>query len=145
MGIGGHIVTFVASTVFGTGTTNGALQRWDALGNADAAQFILNVTASNTPTTCDVYLQHSTDDGTTWFDFAHFTQVGAVSTSVQSLSWSRRNYDGTQGTAVIVTGDGALAAAKVINGPVGGAIRAKVVVVGTSYTLSITAITDRDT
>lgn len=144
MGVGGHVVTFVASTVFTTGTTATALQRWDALGTADAAQFILTVTASNTPTTCDVYLQHSPDEGTTWYDFAHFTQVGAVSTSTQSASWSRRNYDGTQGTAVIATGDAALAAAKVIAGPIAGALRAKVVVVGTSYTLAITAITDKD-
>jgi hypothetical protein len=86
------------------------------MGSPDAANFILNVSASSSPTTLDVYLQTSTDSGTTWYDFGHFTQVGAVSTSIQALQWSRRANDATNATAVIVTGDAALAARRSLTG-----------------------------
>ena len=42
--------------------------------------------ASHTGGTLDVYLQHSPDGGTTWFDCAHFAQVSAASTLVKDLS-----------------------------------------------------------
>lgn len=114
--------------------------------SADSAQFILNVTASSAPTTLDVYLQHSPDGGTTWYDFAHFAQVGAVATNIQALTWQRRssvNITATQ--AVVVTGDAALAAGVVIDAPiVDSQFRAKWVLVGTSYTFSLIAVTDSD-
>lgn len=111
----------------------------------DSALFLLNVTASSAPTTLDLYLQTSPDAGTTWYDFGHFTQVGAVATSIQALQWTRKANDATNATSVIVTGDAALAAAKVINGPIAdNFFRLKWVLVGTSYTFSVSAILDRD-
>lgn len=144
--IRGNIVTISASSVKSSSSTSGTLNLGSLCGGGvDAAQFILNVTASSSPTTLDVYLQHSPDAGTTWYDFGHFTQVGAVSTSIQALLWTRRDNDGTGGTGVIVTGDAALAAAKVLNGPIAdNYFRAKWVVAGTSYTFSLIAILDRD-
>jgi predicted solute-binding protein len=133
---GSSVKSASGSVAFNLGST---------VGGAEAAIFLLNVSASNTPTTLDVYLQTSPDGGTTWYDFAHFTQVGAVSTSIQSMSWTRRAGEGTESTSVIVTGDAALAAAKVINGPIVDAqCRAKWVIVGTSYTFALLAILDRD-
>lgn len=42
-----------------------------------SAALLLDVTVAATAVddTLDVYLQHSPDDGTTWDDFVHFTQV----------------------------------------------------------------------
>jgi hypothetical protein len=124
--------------------TSGILNLGLGMGAPDAATFFLKVTASSSPTTLDVYLQTSTDAGTTWYDFGHFTQVGAVSTSIQALQWSRRANSATNATAVIVTGDAALAAATVINGPiVDSAFRVKWAISGTSYTFSVVAILDK--
>lgn len=138
----GQLVTISASSAKTTSGNSGVIKSF----RADAAQFILNVTASSTPTTLDIYLQHSTDGGTTWFDFAHFAQVGAVATNIQALTWSRRttpNITATQ--AVVATGDAALAAGVVINGPIfDNVFRAKWVIVGTSYTFSLIACTDAD-
>jgi hypothetical protein len=139
----GSVQVISASSAKTTSGNSGTLSL--GKGSSDAAIFFLNVTASSAPTTLDVYLQTSPDAGTIWFDFARFAQVGAVSTSIQALQWSRRNSDGTQGTQVIVTGDAALAASKVINGPiVDSFFRAKWVIAGTSYTFSLTAILDLD-
>lgn len=115
-------------------------------GSPESVQFILNVTAASSPTTLDVYLQHSLDAGTTWYDFGHFAQVGAVSTSTQSLSWTRRSAAlNVANTAVTATGNAALAAGTVINGPVCDQyVRARWVIAGISYTFSLVAIYDRD-
>lgn len=142
----GAAQTLVASATK-SASGNSGLINLGALGGGgvDGAQFLLNVTASSSPTTLDVYLQHSPDSGTTFYDFGHFTQVGAVATSIQSLLWTRRDNDGTGGTGVIVTGDAALAAAKVLAGPICDAFfRVKWVLAGTSYTFSLIAILDKD-
>lgn len=139
----GAVQTLVASAAKTTSSNSGVINLTG--GGADAGTFILNVSASSSPTTLDVYLQTSPDSGTTWYDFGHFTQVGAVSTSIQALQWSRRANDATNATAVIVTGDAALAAAKVINGPiVDNYFRVKWVIAGTSYTFAVLALLDRD-
>jgi hypothetical protein len=142
----GNVQTLAAAAARTTSGNTGALNLSTLCGGEpDACQFILNVTASSAPTTLDVYLQWSPDAGTTFYDFGHFTQVGAVSTSIQSLLWTRRDNDGTGGTGVIVTGDAALAAAKVLNGPIAtSSFRAKWVIAGTSYTFSLIACLDRD-
>jgi hypothetical protein len=138
------VSVLVASATKSASGNSGILNLGLGMGSPDAANFILNVSASSSPTTLDVYLQTSTDSGTTWYDFGHFTQVGAVSTSIQALQWSRRANDATNATAVIVTRDAALAAAKVINGPiVDSAFRVKWVIAGTSYTFSLLAILDK--
>jgi len=140
----GSVSTISASSVKSASGNSGTVSL--AAGPTDACLFILNVTASSAPTTLDVYLQQSPNQGTTWYDFAHFAQVGAVSTSIQALTWGRRttpNITATQ--AVVTTGDAALAAGVVINGPiVDNFFRAKWVIVGTSYTFSLTAICDQD-
>lgn len=140
--IRGQVVTISAISVKSATGNSGVIQPFQA----DAAQFILNVTASSSPTTLDVYLQSSPNAGTTWYDFAHFAQVGAVSTSIQSITWSRRtapNITATQ--AVVVTGTAALAAGVVINAPiVDDYFRAAWVISGTSYTFSLIAVTDAD-
>jgi hypothetical protein len=140
----GGTLTITASSAKTTSGNSGVVQFPE--GAPDAVQFILNVTASSTPTTLDIYLQHSPNAGTTWYDFAHFAQVGAVSTSIQALTWSRRTGPTIAATqAVVVTGDAALAAGVVINGPiVDNYFRAKWVVAGTSYTFSLTGIYDKD-
>lgn len=136
----GEVITISASSAKTTSST-AAFQLFDP----DSAVFYLVVTASSSPTTLDMYLQHSLDAGSTWTDFAHFTQVGAVSTSYQALQWTRKQTDGTGGTNVIVTGDAALAATKVINGPIASNyLRAKWVIAGTSYTFSLKVVMDRD-
>lgn len=141
----GSVVTLSASGVKSQSNNSGIINFASGIGSPDAATFILNVTASSSPTTLDVYLQHSTDAGTTWYDFGHFTQVGAVSTSIQALQWSRRATTATNGTAVIVTGNAALAAGTAINGPiVDGFLRVRWVIAGTSYTFAVLAIVDKD-
>ncbi len=140
----GAVQTLVASAAQTTTGNSGAINLGSGIGGSpDAATFILNVTASSSPTTLDIYLQ--TQVGLTWYDFAHFTQVGAVATSIQVAQWTRRAMDATQGTPVIVTGTAALAAAKVINGPIVDSLfRVAWVISGTSYTFSVVAILDRD-
>jgi hypothetical protein len=140
----GAVQTIVASGLKSASGT-AAFNLGSTSGGAESATFLLNVSASAGPTTLDIYLQTSPDGGTTWYDFAHFTQVGAVATAIQALQWTRRSMDATNATAVIVTGDAALAAAKVVNGPIVDAnCRAKWVIAGTSYTFALLAIIDRD-
>lgn len=145
--IRGAVQTLVAAGNHTTSSTSGTINLAKlAGGSADAVQFFLNVTESGTPTTLDVYLQHSPDSGTTWYDFGHFTQVGAVSTSIQSLTWARKNQaDNTTAKAVTVTGDAALASGVVINGPIVDTyFRVKWVIAGTSYAFSVFCVFDRD-
>lgn len=142
----GAVQTLVASAAQSS-SSNAVVQLCQPGGGGpDGGLFLLNVTASSSPTTLDVYLQTSPDAGTTWWDFGHFTQVGAVSTSKQALTWARRSQAlVTTATAVVATGDAALAAAVVINGPiVDGWVRVKWVISGTSYTFSVVGIFDRD-
>ena len=142
----GAVQILVAAALKSASGDSGTINLGKLLGGAaDAATFILNVTASNTPTTLDVYLQTSPDAGTTWYDFAHFTQVGAVATSIQAAQWCRFASAGNNDTSVIVTGDAALAAAKVLNTPIVDTVcRVKWVIAGTSYTFSVVAILDRN-
>lgn len=137
----GQVVPITASSVKSASGNSGVVR----IPNPDSAVFYLIVTASSAPTSLDVYLQHSLDAGATWIDFAHFTQVGVATTAFQALQWTRKQTDGTAGTDVIGAGDGVLAAAKVINGPIiANYFRAKWVITGTSYTFSMSAVIDRD-
>ena len=89
--------------------------------------------------------QNSVDGRTTWYDFAHFTQVGAVATSIQAAQWSRLVTDAPNATGVLVTGDAALAAAKVVNVPiVDSQVKVKWEIAGNSYTFALLAILDRN-
>jgi len=115
-------------------------------GPPSGGTFALVVSASNTPTSLDVYIQTSPNQGTTWYDFIHFAQVGAVSSYFHSVQWSRKGQAlNTTGTGVTVTGDAALAQGVVLNTPiVDNYVRVKWVMVGTSYTFQIVAALDRD-
>jgi hypothetical protein len=136
----GQVVTVLASAVQSASSTK--TFAWPAPAKAT---FLLNVSASSAPTTLDLYIQTSTDSGTTWYDVGHFNQVGAVSTVIQALQWSRNAGQATNATSVVATGDAALAAGKVVCGPVAdNYMRLKWVLAGTSYTFAVLAILDRD-
>jgi hypothetical protein len=63
------VSVLVASATKSASGNSGILNLGLGMGSPDAANFILNVSASSSPTTLDVYLQTSTDGGTTWYDF----------------------------------------------------------------------------
>src|SRR5579864_3559107 len=114
----GNVATLLTS---GALTTSGVSSTFNLPGligcEPDAAQFLLNAqTMSGTSPTLDTYLQWSPDQGTTWRDFLHFTQI--TTTGVQAGLWSRIDNDGTAGTGVNTTGDAVLAAGKVLNAPI---------------------------
>ena len=108
----------------------------------DSAVFLLSITAAATDVgdTLDVYLQHSPDGGTTYDDFAHFTQVlGNGGAKKYLASWAHWV---TAESEMKAPADGGLAAG-VLQGPVGSTWRIKWVVVdaGTanaSFTFSVT-------
>jgi len=108
----------------------------------DSAVFLLSVTAAATDVgdTLDVYLQHSPDGGTTWDDFAHFTQVlGNGGVKKFLASWAHWV---TAESEMKAPADAGLAAG-VLQGPVSSTWRVKWVIVdaGTddaSFTFSVT-------
>ncbi len=73
----------------------------------------------------DVYIQWTPDGGTTWYDYAHFTQLGAGAAAVKYTCSS------TFGTTVpVATGSGTspvLAAGASVGGPFGDGLRCYVV------------------
>ena len=145
--IRGNVQTLVASGAQAASGNSGPLNLAQLCGpGPDSAVFILWLTASSAPTTLDVYLQSSTDAGTTWWDFAHFAQLGAVSTGKQVITWSRKAQGAvTANLNQIAGGDATIAAGVVINGPiVDNYFRVKWVIAGTSYTFSVLAILDVD-
>jgi len=108
----------------------------------DSAVFLLSVSAAATDVgdTLDVYLQSSPDGGTTWDDFAHFTQVlGNGGVKKFLASWAHWV---TAEAEMKPPADAGLAAG-VLQGPVSSTWRVKWVVVdaGTanaSFTFSVT-------
>lgn len=106
-----------------------------------AASFLLNVTAAGVGAgdTLDVYVQSSIDDGATFDDFVHFTQV-LGNGGVKKLRAQWLMYGGTPTVPLGPYLDGTLAAG-VNQGPIGSTWRAKVIIVGGtaafSYTLSV--------
>lgn len=144
----GNLATLVSSaTAVTTSGTSSVLNLSSLMGGEpDAAQFMLNAaTVSGTTPTLDVYLQWSSDAGTTWWDFLHFAQV--TTTGKQSGLWTRRDNDGTGGTGVIANGDAVLAASKVIAAPINSSsFRVKWVISGTitAINFSVLACQDRD-
>ena len=144
----GNIQTLLTNTTAQTTNGTSAVLNLSSLmgGEPDAAQFMLNATTvSGTTPTLDVYLQWSSDAGTTWWDFLHFAQV--TTTGKQSGLWGRRVSDGTGGTDIIANGDAVLAASKVINAPISSSsFRIKWVISGTitAINFSVLAVLDRD-
>lgn len=119
----------VRTALNGPGLANQPSVLASLITRCDGAVFLLNVTAvANAGTdTLDVYLQHSADDGTTWDDFVHFTQVLGNGGAKKFLATWVKNYTPT--TAMKPPADGALAAGVQI-GPVGGVWAVKAVIVG---------------
>jgi hypothetical protein len=90
----------MASQAFLWGGVNSKTQAGAGTGTSDtfsshlevcvAAIFVLNVTAAAAAggDTLDVWVQHSWDEGTTWDDFIHFTQVlGSGGALVHVAQW----------------------------------------------------------
>lgn len=86
--------------------------------------FLLTVSAAaaDAGDTLDVFVQHSPDDGTTWDDFIHFTQVlGNGGAKKYIATWLR---DVTPESEMKAPADGALAAG-VLQGPISPTLRVK--------------------
>lgn len=101
-------------------------ERWDG------GVFQLAVTAAATAAgdTLNVYIQHSTDNGTTWDDFVSFTQVLGNGGAKNLLAfWTT---DSTAPVANHAVADGTLAAGTSNQGPVGDLWRVKWVIVNAS-------------
>lgn len=143
----GNIATLLTS---GALTTSGVSATFNLPGliggEPDTAQFLLNAqTMSGTTVTLDVYLQWSSDAGTTWRDFLHFAQQ--TTTGFNSQLWSRRIAQDFSGTPGAVIGNGVLAAGKSVNGPISSDYaRIKWVLGGTITAVNFTllGVFDRD-
>jgi hypothetical protein len=131
------LLASAARTTSGTATlTASVVNQWRA------AAFLLDVTVAATDAgdTLDVYLQSSVD-GSTWDDFAHFTQVlGNGGAKKFVATWTREI---TPESELKAPADGSLAAG-VLQGPNASSWRVKWVIVdaGTanvSFTFSLAA------
>lgn len=123
--------TLVASAARTESGNSGSLTPFRADRGIKALIFLLTVSAAATESgdTLDVYVQHSPDDGTTWDDFIHFTQVlGNGGAKKFIATWYR---DVTPESELKAPADAALAAG-VLQGPISQALRVKWVIVDTS-------------
>jgi len=106
-----------------------------------AAIYVLDVTvaASAAGDTFDLYMQHSWDDGTSWDDFIHFTQILGNGGAKKRLAfWTI--YGTAPSTPEKAPQDAAMAVG-VQQGPIGNTLRAKWVIVNGggshSFTFSV--------
>jgi hypothetical protein len=140
--VGGYrSVTLLASTT--ALVTAGATSTVTGLDYCESAMFWLNVTAAGTTANdkLDVWLQKTWDGGTTWTDFARFTQVLGNGGAVSYLAeWSSKPTPETEQGA---PSDAAIAAGVVQGGTLGPQIRVKYVVTETNtatFTFNIKAL-----
>lgn len=85
-----NIFTFSETTPSAPGTVASSRSVGSSLGPAgvaaDLSQYSGLIVEANlvgaTGGTLDVYVQFSTDEGTTWYDYAHFTQLAGGATAV---------------------------------------------------------------
>jgi hypothetical protein len=104
-------------------------------------QLTVSAAATESGDLLDVYVQHSPDDGTTWDDFIHFTQVlGNGGAKKFIATWMR---DVTPESELKAPADASLAAG-VLQGPISPTLRVKWVIVdastdNASFTFSVTA------
>ncbi len=138
-----RVVLFPSAAVgAGTAASNNTL----CVVGYTSALITLNVSAISSGTTLDVFVQQELPiaaasdkrgdvptGASVWNDFLHFTQV---TTSIGS--WIVNVVGSGNGAGPVR--DASLAAATVINGPIGSNWRVKYVAVGTSYTFGVTAI-----
>lgn len=133
-----------SSTVSSTFTTlNGDVMSGVEMqmGRFGRAQILLDVTASSSPTTLDVWIQkkfHTFNGTAVWSDIGHFAQVGAVSTNQQYAMIE--NIRAANTGLVHAIENKALAAGTFNNGEWGDEWRAAWTLVGTSYTFSVTVV-----
>jgi hypothetical protein len=108
-----------ASTV--VGETVAGMDRFDAWA-------LYATLAGATGGTLDVYLQSSFDNGTTWYDFAHFAQLTAAAAAKTFYVSSTQQVSATGAIQVGMGTTGspsvALAADTYVRGPIGNLIRA---------------------
>lgn len=111
-----------------------------------SALFELDVTAAaaGATDTLDVYVQHSPDQGTTWYDFAHFPQVlGNGGALKRHVTWHRElaPVTASQGTAALTPAAETLAANTVLHGPKFETWRVRAVIAGAgaSFSFKVTA------
>jgi hypothetical protein len=92
-------------------------------------------TASSAPTRLDVYLQSSSDGGTTWYDLPHESEMATASagTDVTANTNKRNVLDNVTTCASAVK-----AVARYTN--FGDQVRAAWVISGTSFTISVKAV-----
>ena len=137
------ISTLLASAARTAGTANGSAV---ALKNSTRAlAFLLNVSAAATDAgdTLDVKIQHSPDQGTTWDDIAHFSQVLGNGGAVKEMAFISLDASPEDELRVPST---ALSAGSVMQGPVFPYIRAVGVIVdadgdgGFTYSVTMQAI-----
>jgi len=137
-------LTLVASAARVASGNSGALAPINKFERVKAFVFLLIVSAAATDAgdLLDVYVQHSPDEGTTWDDFVHFTQVlGNGGAKKFIATWVR---DIAPTSALKPPADASLAAG-VQQGPVAPTWRVKWVIVdaGTvnvSFTFSVVAV-----
>lgn len=137
--INGVPLTLVASSAKSSSSNSGNLKdTTTSIPTCQAISFILDVTASSSPTTLDVIIETSIDGGTTWYAAWAFSQVGAVSTAQQILSVRDTGIGITEVGAggSIVEGNNQLKANVVVTKD----LRVKWIVSGTSYTFAVHAI-----
>lgn len=92
------------------------------MGKCDSLIIYANLTGA-TGGTLDVYLQVSPDGGTTWVDYAHFTQIAAGAAAIHRVWTVTRR---AQQTSIVTVGTGtspALAAHTIIGGEFGDRMR----------------------
>lgn len=89
--------------------------------------------------TLDIYIQASYDEGVTWTDIGHYTQLAAAGSQVQDLVTYTR-YQGT--ITPVITGDAAIASNTFIQGEFSNRVRFKAVAgagtsAGAAYTIKV--------
>lgn len=92
--------------------------------DAFEAMKIVTIFQGATGGTLDIYLQMCDDqDGSTWVDYAHFTQIAAGAASATSLYSVTRQTERLTAIAVAVGDTPALAAGTVLGGEFGAKMR----------------------
>lgn len=132
-------VPLVASAARTTSGNSGTLKNTSTpFPVCSAAAIILDVTASSGPTTLDVQIDTSVDNGTTWYNAYEFTQVGAVSTATRRLDIRDT---GIGITEVASEGSIALSVGQLkTNTVLTQDVRIRWVIAGTSYTFAVWGI-----
>jgi hypothetical protein len=124
--IGGKILpTLLASGAY---TVSGVSDSYHLPMKVKAVTFLLNLTsaAKDAGDLLDVYIQESPDNGTTWNDRIHFSQITGVTAAVKYKALI--NCESEPEVEVAAISDGVLAAGTVNQGPLCSPLRVKYVI-----------------